>query len=98
MLGGAATYIGLAASYFAPVKIVAVVEDDFAEEDMNLLTSHKIDVAVIERVKGGARFILPARSRLATRPRRMRLRSRGRHKPRSARASRQATPRRNHLR
>jgi sugar/nucleoside kinase (ribokinase family) len=56
MLGGAATYIGLAASYFAPVKIVAVVGDDFAEEDMNLLTAHKIDVAGIERVKGGKTF------------------------------------------
>jgi sugar/nucleoside kinase (ribokinase family) len=56
MLGGAATYIGLAASYFAPVKIVAVVGDDFAEEDMNLLTGHKIDVAGIERVNGGKTF------------------------------------------
>jgi hypothetical protein len=30
MLGGAATYISLAASYFTPVKLVAVVGDDFA--------------------------------------------------------------------
>src|SRR5216683_3111903 len=30
-LGGAATYFGLAASYFAPVRIVAVVGDDFTE-------------------------------------------------------------------
>jgi hypothetical protein len=30
MLGGAATYIALAASYFTPVKLVAVVGDDFA--------------------------------------------------------------------
>ena len=45
MLGGAATYIGLAASYFTPVKIVAVVGDDFAQEDTDLLTSRKIDLA-----------------------------------------------------
>jgi sugar/nucleoside kinase (ribokinase family) len=56
MLGGAATYIGLAASYFAPVKIVAVVGDDFAAEDMDLLTSRKIDVSGIEQVKGGKTF------------------------------------------
>ena len=32
MLGGAATYISLAASYFTKVKIVAVVGDDFARD------------------------------------------------------------------
>ena len=35
MLGGAATYISLAASYFTPVKMVAVVGDDFAREDID---------------------------------------------------------------
>lgn len=56
MLGGAATYISLAASYFAPVKIVAVVGDDFAKEDMDLLQSRKIDVSGIETVPGGKTF------------------------------------------
>ncbi|HEV3196874.1 MAG TPA: PfkB family carbohydrate kinase [Bryobacteraceae bacterium] len=56
MLGGAATYIGLAASYFTPVKIVAVVGDDFAEEDTDLLTSRNIDLAGMERVPGGKTF------------------------------------------
>ena len=56
MLGGAATYISLAASYFTPVKIVAVVGDDFAQEDMDLLASRQIDVSGIERVKGGKTF------------------------------------------
>jgi sugar/nucleoside kinase (ribokinase family) len=56
MLGGAATYIALSAAYFTDVKIVAVVGDDFAEEDMNLLTSRKIDVKGIERVPGGKTF------------------------------------------
>ena len=56
MLGGAATYISLAASYFTPAKIVAVVGDDFAQEDMDLLSSRKIDVSGIERVKGGKTF------------------------------------------
>ena len=56
MLGGAATYISLAASYFTPAKIVAVVGGDFADEDMELLTSRNIDVDGIERVKDGKTF------------------------------------------
>ena len=44
MLGGAATYIALAASYFTPVRIVAVVGDDFAPEDEALLASRNIDL------------------------------------------------------
>src|SRR5579872_432154 len=56
MLGGAATYIGLAASYFTPVKIVAVVGDDFAQEDTDLLASRHIDLEGLERVPGGKTF------------------------------------------
>jgi sugar/nucleoside kinase (ribokinase family) len=56
MLGGAATYIALSASYFAPVKIVAVVGDDFAGEDVDLLASRRIDLAGLERVAGGKTF------------------------------------------
>src|SRR4249920_157178 len=44
MLGGACTYIALAAAYFTPVKIVGVVGDDFAQEDYDLLASRKIDL------------------------------------------------------
>ena len=56
MLGGAATYIALSASYFAPVKIVAVVGDDFAGEDVDLLASRRIDLTGLERVAGGKTF------------------------------------------
>jgi len=56
MLGGAATYIALSASYFAPSKIVGVVGDDFAQEDMDFLASRKIDLDGIERVEGGKTF------------------------------------------
>ena len=45
MLGGAATYIALSAGYFTPVKIVAVVGDDFAQEDTDLWLSRQIDLA-----------------------------------------------------
>ena len=56
MLGGAATYIALAAAYFTPVKLVAVVGDDFAAEDGELLRSREIDLAGLERVAGGKTF------------------------------------------
>jgi sugar/nucleoside kinase (ribokinase family) len=55
-LGGACTYISLAASYFTPVSIVAVVGDDFAEEDTELLASRSIDLAGLERVPGKCFF------------------------------------------
>src|SRR6202011_4937745 len=56
MLGGAATYISLAASYFTKVRIVAVVGDDFAQEDTDLLTSRGIDLEGLERVPGKTFF------------------------------------------
>jgi len=52
MLGGACTYISLAASFFTSVKIVAVVGDDFAQEDLDLLRSRGIDLEGLERVPG----------------------------------------------
>jgi sugar/nucleoside kinase (ribokinase family) len=55
-LGGACTYISLAASYFAPVSIVGVVGDDFAEEDTELLASRGIDLEGLERVAGKTFF------------------------------------------
>src|SRR3974390_2125745 len=56
MLGGAATYISLAASYFTKTRIVAVVGDDFAQEDTNLLLDHGVDLEGLERVPGKTFF------------------------------------------
>jgi sugar/nucleoside kinase (ribokinase family) len=56
MLGGAATYISLAASYFTPTQIVAVVGDDFASEDYDLLASRNIGLDGLERIPGGKTF------------------------------------------
>ena len=56
MLGGACTYISLAASYFTSVEIVAVVGDDFAPEDTALLEGHGIGLAGLERVPGKTFF------------------------------------------
>jgi sugar/nucleoside kinase (ribokinase family) len=47
-LGGAATYSSYAAGFFAPVGLVAVVGEDFPEEYIELLKSHKIDLAGLE--------------------------------------------------
>ena len=52
MLGGAATYIALAAAYFTRVKLVGIVGDDFAAQDAELLASREIDLAGLERVPG----------------------------------------------
>jgi sugar/nucleoside kinase (ribokinase family) len=56
MLGGAATYISLAASYFTQTRLVAVVGDDFAPEDTELLLKHGIDLEGLERVPGKTFF------------------------------------------
>ena len=56
MLGGAATYISLAASYFTQTRLVAVVGDDFAQEDTDLLESHGVDIEGLERVPGKTFF------------------------------------------
>src|SRR3954468_21274536 len=52
ILGGAATYFSLAASYFTEVRLVAVVGDDFSSENEKVLIDHKIDTRGIEREKG----------------------------------------------
>src|SRR5437868_4712184 len=56
ILGGACTYISLAAGYFSPVKIVAVVGDDFDQADYDFLASRNIDLAGLERVPGKTFF------------------------------------------
>src|SRR5579863_3410489 len=56
MLGGACTYISLAASFFTKVKIVAVVGDDFAQDDYDLLASRGIDLEGLERAPGKTFF------------------------------------------
>ena len=51
-LGGAATYFSVAASYFCPVKVVAVVGDDFDDEHIELLERHGVETSGIERAAG----------------------------------------------
>lgn len=57
ILGGAATYIGLSASFFnLKSAIVSVVGDDFPQEYLDLLTARSIDISSLEIVKGGKTF------------------------------------------
>lgn len=57
ILGGAATYIGLSASYFdLNTAIVSVVGNDFPQEYLDLLTSRNIDISGIEIVPDGKTF------------------------------------------
>ncbi len=56
MLGGACTYIALAASYFTRVRIVAVVGDDFSKEDREFLASRRIDLEGLQTAPGKTFF------------------------------------------
>lgn len=57
ILGGAATYIGLAASQFnIDSAVISVVGGDFPDAHLNLLKDKKIDVSGIEIVKEGKTF------------------------------------------
>ncbi|HVJ09237.1 MAG TPA: PfkB family carbohydrate kinase [Acidisarcina sp.] len=51
-LGGAATYFSLAASYFAPVRVIAVVGEDFSKENEAVLTNRGVDTSGLERANG----------------------------------------------
>ncbi len=61
-IGGAATYISLAASYFAEkVRIVSVVGDDFPEGVLQDLKSRNIDLEGLEIKKGEKSFFWAGR-------------------------------------
>ncbi len=52
ILGGAATHFSLAASYFTPVRVIAVVGEDFLAEHEAVFTRRGIDTRGIERAPG----------------------------------------------
>jgi len=57
IVGGAATYASLAASYFyKKVKIVGVVGDDFHQEDIDTFTTHGIDTEGLQIKEGEKSF------------------------------------------
>ena len=57
ILGGAATFIGLAASKFdVESALVSVVGDDFPEEYLDIFRERNINISAIERIPGGKTF------------------------------------------
>ena len=52
VLGGAACYFSLAASYFAPVRAVGVVGSDFPDAHLDFLRAHGVDTRGIYRSEG----------------------------------------------
>src|SRR6476660_4044119 len=52
VLGGAATYFALSASYFTDVRVVAVVGGDFTADHENVLKKRGVDTRGIERAQG----------------------------------------------
>jgi sugar/nucleoside kinase (ribokinase family) len=55
-LGGAATYFSVAASFFTPVHLVAIVGDDFTDLDAKIFHQRKIDCEGLERAVGKSFF------------------------------------------
>lgn len=56
VLGGSASYFAVAASFFAPVRIVAVVGEDFPEEYLELFSRQGIDTEGVEKARGETFF------------------------------------------
>jgi sugar/nucleoside kinase (ribokinase family) len=56
MLGGAATYFSVAASYFTHVNLVAIVGDDFTDKDASIFRGRRVDTRGLERANGKTFF------------------------------------------
>jgi sugar/nucleoside kinase (ribokinase family) len=56
VIGGSATFFSLAASFFAPVAVVAVVGEDFPKSELEFLKSRGVDIEGIEVARGGRTF------------------------------------------
>src|SRR2546422_10275067 len=55
LLGGSASHAAVAASFFAPVKLVGVVGDDFPKQYVQLYRKHRIDLEGLQ-IKPGKTF------------------------------------------
>lgn len=52
VVGGSANYFSVAASFFAPVRLVAVVGEDFPEAHLDFLRARGVDLRGLQRVPG----------------------------------------------
>ncbi|HEY8182624.1 MAG TPA: PfkB family carbohydrate kinase [Thermoanaerobaculia bacterium] len=55
-LGGSATYFSVAASFFTEVNLVAVVGEDFTDQDAAIFKGRNINLDGLQRVKGARTF------------------------------------------
>ncbi len=55
-LGGVVSYFALAASFFVPVRVVAIVGDDFTSQDEAVFRRRRIDLSGLERAPGKTFF------------------------------------------
>jgi sugar/nucleoside kinase (ribokinase family) len=55
-IGGSATYFSVAASFFSEVSVVAVVGEDFTDEDMSVFRGRNINLDGLQRLKGEKTF------------------------------------------
>ena len=56
IIGGSAVYFSYAASYFAPVRLVGVVGEDWPNEQTEMLAARNIDMSGLHTVQGGKTF------------------------------------------
>src|SRR5215469_1904469 len=56
IVGGAATYFAVAASFFTHVNLVAIVGEDFTHTDEAIFRGRKIDTSGLERAPGKSFF------------------------------------------
>ena len=55
-IGGSATYFAVAASFFTEVELVAIVGDDFTDDDLEIFRGRRINLDGLERVRGAKTF------------------------------------------
>ena len=68
VLGGSASFFSVAASFFVPVRLVAVIGDDFGEEQLAAFRDRPIDLEGLDRMEGktfhwGGKYSLDLNSR-----------------------------------
>jgi sugar/nucleoside kinase (ribokinase family) len=55
-LGGSATYFSVAASFFSEIDLVAVVGDDFTDDDLAIFRGRNVNLDGLQRVAGAKTF------------------------------------------
>ena len=52
LLGGSATYFGIASSYYTKTNLIGIVGTDFSDEEWKLFTKHNINIESVDVVSG----------------------------------------------